>query len=313
MDIKKVTGVYFSPAGSTKTVVETTVDELARLFKAACRYISLNTPSDRAQEYQFAPDELVVFGCPVYAGRLPNKISPDFARCLHGEGTPAVALVTYGGRAYDNALAEMCELLTKNNFKPAAGGAFLCRHVFSDKLAADRPDAADLSELRMLAQDAALKLRSGGESRRRYRVTRRQPTTRRSRLTKRPQSFSRPSQLRRWCCASTAVCVRKSVRWVRLTRTTRLIFRVPVLNAVPARLTARAVQRNSMIRISCRTPLCSSNSRLKRARKIRFFCKCCADNRNRRFGVVYCPHKANDRKEEKLWTSSSAISTTRAL
>ena len=31
MDIKKVTGVYFSPAGSTKTVVETTVDELARL------------------------------------------------------------------------------------------------------------------------------------------------------------------------------------------------------------------------------------------------------------------------------------------
>ena len=163
MDIKKVTGVYFSPAGSTKTVVETTVDELARLFKAACRYISLNTPSDRAQEYQFAPDELVVFGCPVYAGRLPNKISPDFARCLHGEGTPAVALVTYGGRAYDNALAEMCELLTKNNFKPAAGGAFLCRHVFSDKLAADRPDAADLGELRMLAQDAALKLRSGGE------------------------------------------------------------------------------------------------------------------------------------------------------
>lgn len=119
MDIKKVTGVYFSPAGSTKTVVETTVDELARLFKAECRYISLNTPSDRAQEYQFAPDELVVFGCPVYAGRLPNKISPDFARCLHGEGTPAVALVTYGGRAYDNALAEMCELLTKNNFKPA--------------------------------------------------------------------------------------------------------------------------------------------------------------------------------------------------
>ncbi len=162
MDIKNVTGVYFSPAGSTKTVVETTVDELARLFKAECRYISLNTPSDRAQEYQFAPDELVVFGCPVYAGRLSNKISPDFARCLHGEGTPAVALVTYGGRAYDNALAEMCELLTKNNFKPAAGGAFLCRHVFSDKLAAGRPDTADLSELRMLAQGAALKLRSGG-------------------------------------------------------------------------------------------------------------------------------------------------------
>lgn len=275
MDIKKVTGVYFSPAGSTKTVVETTVDELARLFKAECRYISLNTPSDRAQEYQFAPDELVVFGCPVYAGRLPNKISPDFARCLHGEGTPAVALVTYGGRAYDNALAEMCELLTKNNFKPAAGGAFLCRHVFSDKLAAGRPDAADLSELRMLAQGAALKLRSEGEFK-----APKVPgdaeaalTTRRSRLTKRPQSSSRPSRLRRWCCASTAVCVRKSARWVRLTRTTRLIFRVPVLNAVPARPTVRPAQRSSTTRISCRTPLCSRNSGPNPVRRMQFFSK----------------------------------------
>ena len=275
MDIKKVTGVYFSPAGSTKTVVETTVDELARLFKAECRYISLNTPSDRAQEYQFAPDELVVFGCPVYAGRLPNKISPDFARCLHGEGTPAVALVTYGGRAYDNALAEMCELLTKNNFKPVAGGAFLCRHVFSDKLAAGRPDAADLSELRMLAQGVARKLRSKGEFKalEGARQCSRRLTTRRSRLTKRPQSSSRPSRLRRWCCASTAVCVRKSARWVRLTRTTRLIFRVPVLNAVPARPTARAVQRNSTTRISCRTPLCSRNSGPNSVRRMQFFSK----------------------------------------
>lgn len=130
MDIKKVTGVYFSPAGSTKTVVETTVDELARLFKAECRYISLNTPSDRAQEYQFVPDELVVFGCPVYAGRLPNKISPDFARCLHGEGTPAVALVTYGGRAYDNALAEMCDLLTKTTSNRRQAALF-CAGMYS--------------------------------------------------------------------------------------------------------------------------------------------------------------------------------------
>ena len=271
MDIKKVTGVYFSPAGSTKTVVETTVDELARLFKAECRYISLNTPSDRAQEYQFAPDELVVFGCPVYAGRLPNKISPDFARCLHGEGTPAVALVTYGGRAYDNALAEMCELLTKNNFKPAAGGAFLCRHVFSDKLAAGRPDAADLSELRMLAQGAALKLRSEGEIK--PPKVPGDATTRRSRPTKRPQSSSRPSRARRQCCAKSAVCAPSCARWVRSTRTTRLIFRVPVLNAVPARPTARPAQRSSTTRISCRTRLCSRNSGPNSVRRMQFFSK----------------------------------------
>lgn len=76
MDTKKLRVCISVRQEAQKTVVETTVDELARLFKAECRYISLNTPSDRAQEYQFAPDELVVFGCPVYAGRLPNQ---DFA------------------------------------------------------------------------------------------------------------------------------------------------------------------------------------------------------------------------------------------
>nr|WP_202183400.1 ferredoxin [Butyricicoccus sp. AF10-3] len=274
MDIKKVTGVYFSPAGSTKTVVETTADELARLFKAECRYISLNTPSDRAQEYQFAPDELVVFGCPVYAGRLPNKISPDFARCLHGEGTPAVALVTYGGRAYDNALAEMRDLLTKNNFKPAAGGAFLCRHVFSDKLAAGRPDAADLSELRMLAQGAALKLRNGGEIK-----PPKVPGDAQAayytplKTDKTPAKFLKAKPTTAMVlCEHCGLCA-KICRWVRLTRTTRLIFRVPVLNAVPARLTARAVQRNLMIRISCRTRLCWSSITPRNARKTHIFSK----------------------------------------
>ena len=160
MDIKKVAGVYFSPAGSTKTVVETAAEELARELGVPCRYISLNTPSERAQEYTFAADELVVFGCPVYAGRLPNKIAPDFVRCLHGSGAPAVGIVTYGGRAFDNALAEMCDTLTKNGFRPAAGAACLCRHVFSDKLAAGRPDEADQAEIRSFMHKVVDKLRA---------------------------------------------------------------------------------------------------------------------------------------------------------
>lgn len=216
MNIKTVTGVYFSPAGSTKTVVQTAAAELARLFRAESRYISLNTPSDREQEYLFAADELVVFGCPVYAGKLPNKISPDFARILHGTGTPALALVTYGGRAYDNALAEMCALLTKNGFKPAAGGAFLCRHVFSDRLAAGRPDAADLGELRMLAQGVARKLRSEGKFKAlKVPAMQRRLTTRRSRRTKRPRNSSRQSRARRQCCAKSAACAPSCVRWAR--------------------------------------------------------------------------------------------------
>ena len=163
MEIKSVAGVYFSPAGSTKTVVQTAADELARTLGVPHRYISLNVPSERAQDYQFAPDELVVFGCPVYAGRLPNKISPDFLRCLRGNGAAAIGIVTYGGRAYDNALAEMFDVLSKTGFRTAAGGAFLCRHVFSEKLAAGRPDAADCAEIRSFMHKAVDKLRASDE------------------------------------------------------------------------------------------------------------------------------------------------------
>ncbi len=104
----------------------------------------------------------------------------------------------------------------------------MCRHVFSDKLAADRPDAADLSELRMLAQGAALKLRSEGEIK-----PPKVPGDAQAayytplKTDKTPAKFlkAKPSTMMMLCehCWS----VRKSARWVRLTRTTRLIFRAP--------------------------------------------------------------------------------------
>ncbi|WP_279202379.1 4Fe-4S binding protein [Intestinimonas butyriciproducens] len=97
----------------------------------------------------------MIVGCPTYAGKLPNKILPDFQSRLRGNGALAVAVVTYGNRSFDNALAELCAVLEQGGFHPVAGGAFVCRHAMTDRLAGDRPNADDLSEMATFAQAAA--------------------------------------------------------------------------------------------------------------------------------------------------------------
>ena len=137
-----------------------------------------------------------------------------------------------------------------------------------------RPDAADSVNCVWLAQGVARKLRSKGE----FKALKVPGNAEAAYYTplktdKTPAKFLKAKPTTAMVlCEHCGLCA-KICRWVRLTRTTRLIFRVPVLNAVPARPTARAVQRNSMIRISCRTPLCSRNSGPNSVRRMQFFSK----------------------------------------
>lgn len=158
MSIQTITGIYFSPTGGTKKLVTAAAERLGEALGAPVRLLSLNTPAMRAAELTFGANELVVVGSPTYAGKLPNKLLPEFRRILHGQDTPALALVTFGNRAFDNSLAELCSVLTEGGFLPAAAGAFACRHAFSDKLAPGHPDETDLAAVRTLAGRFADKL-----------------------------------------------------------------------------------------------------------------------------------------------------------
>lgn len=120
MKITEVCGVYFSPAGTTRTVVAAAAEAAAEALGVPVRLVSLNLPVAREKALDFPAETLVFVGAPTYAGRLPNKISPDLHRILRGNGTPAAAIVTYGNRAYENALAELSALLAENGFQPAA-------------------------------------------------------------------------------------------------------------------------------------------------------------------------------------------------
>ena len=102
----------------------------------------------------------MIIGSPTYAGKLPNKILPEFQEKLRGEHTPVLLFVTYGNRNFDNSLAELLSVLRANGFLPLAAAAFACRHAFSNRICPERPRVEELAAARGFAARAAEALKA---------------------------------------------------------------------------------------------------------------------------------------------------------
>ena len=163
MEVKKVWALYFSATGNTDKVANTVAEELAVRLEVPLERIPFTRPGEREKEYTFTDADLVVVGAPTYAGKLPNKILPDFQTKLHGNGALAVGVVTFGNRAYDNSLAELCAVLESGGFHTVAAGAFACRHAFTDELAFGRPGWDDRRQMADFAAKTAEKVKAAAE------------------------------------------------------------------------------------------------------------------------------------------------------
>ena len=165
MNVTKVYALYFSPAGTTRRLTVTLANALAESFGVPLETVDITLPAAREEALPaFAEGELVVCGSPTYAGKLPNKLLPFWKERIQGDGALAVALVTFGSRAFDNSLAELCACLTEDGFRVVGAGAFACRHVFSETLAAGRPDKDDYAELAKLGAAVATRIaKANGE------------------------------------------------------------------------------------------------------------------------------------------------------
>lgn len=151
MNIAKTTLVYFSPTGTTKTVLEA----MAKGIGLPVNDLDLTLPSAREQQYTFGSDELVIIGFPVYGGRIPqiqDSIFPLLEKattsqagtdCTTLSSVKVVPVVVYGNRAYDDALLELTQLCREKNYMPLAAAAFIGEHSYNPNLAAHRPDKAD--------------------------------------------------------------------------------------------------------------------------------------------------------------------------
>ncbi|HBI63641.1 MAG TPA: ferredoxin [Clostridiales bacterium] len=144
MKLKSIRLIYFSATGTTQTIVRRIGAGLSRAWNVPVHEHDFTLPAARAQEIVCGPDELALVGTPVYAGRVPNVLLPFLRTMLSGGGAPAVPVVLFGNRNYDDALIELRDLLEAAGFHTIGGAAFVGEHSFSTVLAAGRPDAADL-------------------------------------------------------------------------------------------------------------------------------------------------------------------------
>lgn len=141
--IKKVWGMYFTGTGTTEKVVTHIGKKIAEKLGVEYEDYDFTLPKVRKVEKSFTEEDLVVFGTPVIAGRVPNLLL-KYLDTLKGNGALTVPVVLYGNRNFDDALIELRNILKDKGMKPIAGGAFIGEHSFSKILGAGRPDAKDM-------------------------------------------------------------------------------------------------------------------------------------------------------------------------
>ena len=162
MEINRICVLYFSPTGGTEKIARYVAEELGRRLGMEPEYIPFTRPGEREEERRFGPEDLLVMASPVYAGRLPNKLMPEYRAKIFGDRTPALPICVFGNRSCDEALRELVLLLEGNGFQTVGAASFAGRHAFSDKVGAGRPDRADQEQMQAFAGAAAAKL--AGES-----------------------------------------------------------------------------------------------------------------------------------------------------
>ena len=152
MQFREVELVYFSATGTTRKIIETIGKTLSG--KRNDHNLLLKPISD---DIPIAADHLTVAAMPVYNGRLPDYCTRSLIH-LKGNNTPAIAVVVYGNREYDDALLELKTTLENNGFFVIGAAAFIARHSIFPQVATDRPDANDLALVKDFTKQCVQKL-----------------------------------------------------------------------------------------------------------------------------------------------------------
>ena len=87
MNISQVYAVYFSATGNTRKVTTTLANALAVSFDVPLEVRDFTLPAAREEAYEFAAGDLVVFGMPTYAGKIPLPSSAPASK-----GTASIPL-----------------------------------------------------------------------------------------------------------------------------------------------------------------------------------------------------------------------------
>lgn len=148
MKIRRILAICFSATGTTERSLRQILESLRPLNAEETEFLNLaDRDADLASLPASGREDLIVVAAPVYFGRIPEIMASKLQN-LSAESAPAVAMVVYGNREYDDALLELCDILSQRDCYVAGAGAFLAQHSIFPKVASGRPDASDLAALK---------------------------------------------------------------------------------------------------------------------------------------------------------------------
>ena len=139
MKMNELKLVYFSPTGTTRKVIM----EVARNIDLKSVSFDLTIHKEKRAPLQFKKDDFVLFGIPVYSGRVP-KTFLEYFDGLNGDSTPAALVATYGCREYEDALLELKTEVENRGFKVIGAAAFPTEHSIVRSAGLGRPNKADM-------------------------------------------------------------------------------------------------------------------------------------------------------------------------
>lgn len=124
--IRKVVGIYYSPEGGTAKMAEMLSDDIAMRLREHCpdeiETLCCNI-EDISELPELGPETVVLIAMPVYMGKIPLP-GIKAMRNIAGESAMTLALVSYSGRSFGNALYELKEYASDRGFEPIGAGAF---------------------------------------------------------------------------------------------------------------------------------------------------------------------------------------------
>jgi ferredoxin len=159
MEIQLLKLAYFSPTGTTKSIVRSIANGIN---SSTVELINITTPDARKQSLMTSKSDLLVIAVPVYMGRVPALLN-KWLNAIHAHDTPTVCVVVYGNRAFENSLLELENIVMKSGCIPIAGAAYIGEHSFSnpeEPIARGRPDKDDLKHAEVFGQKVREKLQS---------------------------------------------------------------------------------------------------------------------------------------------------------
>ena len=145
--------IFFSPTGITEKAVR----YAGKRFPAAA---DIDLSKTDLSNYVLGAGDFVIAGVPSFGGRVPQTAAARFQQ-IKGDRTPAVLLVTYGGRAYEDTLKELRNILEMQGFICIGAAAMVAEHSIIRQIETGRPDAKDYSQLDHFIIEIKKRLQTG--------------------------------------------------------------------------------------------------------------------------------------------------------